>query len=161
MKSGPIVDGVTDLVKLCVAVSLRATPHGQGELEVGVLVTDDDTMRRLNADFREIDSTTDVLAFAMREGEDADLHQESLGDIAISLPTARRQASEHEHPLSVEIAVLSVHGLLHLLGYNHGTDDEERAMQSQADSVMKQLLVSAAWTEHEARVESLLRKEQA
>jgi probable rRNA maturation factor len=161
MGSRNIVDGVADLVRFCVAASLNATPHGQGDLEVGVLVTDDDTMRRLNVDFRGIDSTTDVLAFAMREGEDADLHPESLGDIAISLPTARRQASERGHALSEEIAVLSVHGLLHLLGYDHATDDEERAMESQADSVMKQLLASPAWTEHEARVESLLRNEQA
>ena len=73
-------------------------------------------MRRLNRDFRGKDRTTDVLSFP--DGE-----QERLGDIAICAPAARRQARRRGHAASRETRLLLLHGFLHLLGYDHETDD--------------------------------------
>lgn len=75
-------------------------------------------MRRLNRDFRRQDRTTDVLAFSAGEGE-------LLGDIVVSVPYAARQARRHGESPSREIERLLLHGYLHLLGYDHETDDGE------------------------------------
>jgi probable rRNA maturation factor len=91
--------------------------------EVGVLLADDKTLRRLNREFRGKDKATDVLSFpsAKEFGEDY------AGDLAISVDTAARQASEHGHSLRVEVRVLLLHGLLHLSGMDHETDRGEMA----------------------------------
>ena len=96
---------------------------------VTVLLTDDDTLRSLNRQFADEDKVTDVLAFGsgtvFPEGvEDA----ETLGDIAISMPQARRQAVAAGHSEDREVAMLTAHGVLHLLGYDHAEPDEEREM---------------------------------
>jgi probable rRNA maturation factor len=76
-------------------------------------------MRALNRRYRGKDRTTDVLSFALREGPFGDVQPEMLGDIVISVPVAEKQARERGHSLSREIEHLLVHGLLHLLGYDH------------------------------------------
>jgi len=88
--------------------------------QVSVLLTTDGKIRRLNRQFRGKDKTTDVLSFPALEGEVA-------GDLAISVPTARRQACEQGHTLSTEIKVLMLHGLLHLAGFDHERDKGEMA----------------------------------
>ena len=100
---------------LAAASSLRA-PAG----EVVVVLAGDGLLRRLNRVYRGKDRPTDVLSFAqdVRDGE-------TLGDIAISVPTAERQARRAGHSLSREIGILALHGLLHLLGYDHEVDDGE------------------------------------
>jgi probable rRNA maturation factor len=93
-----------------------------------VLTTDDETIEDLNSRFLGIDAPTDVLAFP--EAAEAPLGEgeaPSLGDIAISVPTARRQASELRHPLGDELAHLLTHGILHLCGYDHEGGGEEAA----------------------------------
>lgn len=92
--------------------------------ELSLVVCDDAFIHALNREWRGVDSPTDVLSFAMHEGEDADLNPEVLGDIVISLPTAARQAAEVGHPVPREVRVLLVHGLLHLLGYDHVEPDD-------------------------------------
>jgi probable rRNA maturation factor len=91
--------------------------------EVDVLLADDKPLRRLNREFRGKDKATDVLSFpsAKEFGEDY------AGDLAISVDTAARQASEHGHSLRVEVRVLLLHGLLHLSGMDHETDRGEMA----------------------------------
>ncbi len=76
-------------------------------------------MRSLNRRYRGIDRTTDVLSFSLREGAFAGLRPDLLGDIVISIPRAQQQAEEAGHPLSREIERLLIHGLLHLMGYDH------------------------------------------
>jgi probable rRNA maturation factor len=76
-------------------------------------------MRSLNRRYRGIDRATDVLSFSQREGQYAGIRPDILGDIVISVPTAVRQAQERNYSLSHEIERLLVHGLLHLLGYDH------------------------------------------
>lgn len=108
---------------------------GEGELErraveLSVALVDDACIQELNRDFRGADRPTDVLAFAMREGEDLPTvgDVELLGDVVISVETARRQAANRGRPLLDELTMLLGHGLLHLLGYDHATKAEERVM---------------------------------
>ncbi|MBD0335806.1 MAG: rRNA maturation RNase YbeY [Cyanobacteria bacterium Co-bin13] len=108
--------------------------------EVGLQFTDDAAMQQLNATYRQQDKPTDVLAFAALEDTSPqvqDLLQTEplyLGDIIISLDTAQRQAAEQGHSLRHEAIWLSVHGFLHLLGWDH-PDDESliKMLEKQAD----------------------------
>lgn len=88
--------------------------------QVNVLLTTDAAVRRLNRSFRGIDRTTDVLSFPAAPSPVAS--EQIAGDLAISVPTARRQAVEQGHSLSTEVKVLILHGLLHLAGYDHESD---------------------------------------
>jgi probable rRNA maturation factor len=90
-----------------------------GDREVDVSFVDDEVMRTLNARWRGIDAPTDVLSFATWEGEVMPGAEHILGDLVISLDTAARQARELGHPLEDEIAVLTAHGLLHVLDLDH------------------------------------------
>jgi probable rRNA maturation factor len=100
--------------------------------ELSIALTDDREIHELNRSFRRRDKPTDVLAFAMREGEgpprSGASDSELLGDVVISVDTARRQASRRGRSLANEVRVLLAHGLLHLLGYDHRTRAEARRM---------------------------------
>lgn len=98
--------------------------------ELSVVLTDDEEIHALNRDFRGKDRPTDVLAFAMREGEGGALAGDLLGDVVVSVDTARRQARRRARDLDAELRMLLAHGLLHLVGYDHQTDDEEREMKA-------------------------------
>jgi len=87
--------------------------------ELSVALVGDAEMRRLNSDYRQRDAPTDVLAFAMREGDGAGLHPDVLGDVVISLDTAARQAAARGVAVAAEVRLLLTHGVLHLLGYDH------------------------------------------
>ncbi len=93
--------------------------------ELSIVLCDDPFIQALNRDHRGKDAPTDVLSFAMREGEDADEDDPILGDLVISVPTAARQAAAMGHGLAAELRVLLVHGFLHLLGYDHEVSEEE------------------------------------
>jgi probable rRNA maturation factor len=99
----------------------QATVRLKGQ--VTVLLTTDPAIRKLNCQFRGKNKATDVLSFPA-EGFGA---EDMAGDLAISVPTALRQATEQGHPLSTEIKVLLLHGLLHLAGYDHETDAGQMA----------------------------------
>ena len=99
--------------------------------ELSVALVDDATIRQLNSDYRQQDKATDVLAFAMGEGEQLPAiagEPQLLGDVIISVHTARRQAKKLRRPLLDELTMLLAHGLLHLLGYDHDNDETEREM---------------------------------
>jgi len=92
---------------------------GLPDAELSVMFIGDRAMRALNHKWRGKDRTTDVLSFPLREGRFPHIQPEMLGDIVISVPVAVRQADEAGHSLTVEIERLLVHGLVHLLGYDH------------------------------------------
>lgn len=103
--------------------------------ELSVVIVSDREMRRLNRAWRGRDRTTDVLAFA-QEGPAPNL----LGDVVISLPTARRQARAAGHPLQTELAILLIHGLLHLLGWDHESGGPRaKAMRRQESRLLRRL----------------------
>lgn len=129
--------------------------------ELGLLVTDDEGIRVFNREYREVDAPTDVLSFALLEetAEDRIYVHEShvLGDIVISAQTAARQAEGGSerfcggsgHSLEWEMVFLSVHGLLHLCGYNHETDEEHGVMSRWEEDIMRcidQELFGGQWT---------------
>ena len=101
--------------------------------EVSIVLTNDDQIQHLNKIYRGKNRPTDVLAFAMREGDFSHLAGELLGDVIVSVPTARRQAIQHERELMAEITMLLAHGLLHLLGWDHETPAKDRRMRAETD----------------------------
>lgn len=113
------------------------------DTEVSVTLTDDETIRELNQKYRGVGRPTDVLSFALRESEEPEVSEnpatETLGDIVISIPRAMEQATEYGHSLRREVAFLTVHGMLHLLGYDHMTDAEREEMETEQRVVMEAL----------------------
>ena len=112
-------------------VKLVLDEKGRSSAEISVVFVDDAEMKTLNKRYRGFNKTTDVLAFPMNEGKFAAINPDLMGDVAISVPTARKQSDAHDHSLERELTVLLIHGLLHLLGYDHATDQEEEAMREQ------------------------------
>lgn len=106
---------------------------------VTIKICDDEEMRELNKHYRGIDHTTDVLSFSMNY-EDPGLDQMVLGDIIISLPTAIQQAGENDHAIEDEMTFLAIHGLLHLMGHDHASQDEEQVMFALQNSIYTQVL---------------------
>jgi probable rRNA maturation factor len=107
---------------------------------LSILFTGDRTMRTLNRFWRNVDRTTDVLSFSQREGRFPEIRPELLGDIVISVPQADRQAREAGHTLAREVERLLVHGLLHLLGYDHERGPAEAGrMRRREREFMKRL----------------------
>jgi probable rRNA maturation factor len=98
---------------------------GCTEAELSISVVDDAAIRHLNRDYRGVDAATDVLAFAMLEGEFAEVCPELLGDVVISAPTAWAMAQEHDQPLNDILNLLLTHAILHLVGYDHERSAEE------------------------------------
>lgn len=107
--------------------------------ELSVLLTSDAAIRELNRAYRDTDATTDVLSFSQTEGEAfavPDGETPHLGDVIISLETASRQADEHSLALQDEVAHLLVHGILHLLGYDHEDSEDEAEMRRHEDAIL-------------------------
>jgi probable rRNA maturation factor len=126
------------LVQRYAASMLRALRLESQELSI--LLCDDAVMRKLNRDYRKIDRPTDVLAFAMREevasAQFVTSRGDLLGDVAISWPTATRQARERGWAPEREVCMLLAHGLLHVLGFDHATRGEDRRMRARTDLLM-------------------------
>jgi probable rRNA maturation factor len=110
--------------------------------EVSVSFVTDEEIHELNRTYRGVDRPTDVLSFALAEGEEMPAAADepvSFGDIVVSLPTAARQAAEYGHSLEREVAFLLVHGFLHLNGFDHQEEAEEREMFAIQEEVLAQL----------------------
>ncbi len=130
---------------------------------VTLTLTDDEGIRELNRQYRGLDKPTDVLSFSLLEGEQPDIQyneeyetseegeeewkdedkagdpfSDLLGDIVISVPRAEEQAKEYGHSFERELGFLFVHGFLHLLGYDHGDEEQEREMFAKQEEVLKQ-----------------------
>ncbi len=108
--------------------------------EVNVVVGDDEMLQNLNREYRSKDAPTDVLTFSYIEGEediDSDDPDFAVGDIFISLDKASLQAESAGHSTARELAFLAVHGMLHLIGYDHIEDDEAALMSKKELAVMK------------------------
>jgi len=99
--------------------------------EVSIVLTNDEHIHQLNKIYRHKDRPTDVLAFAMHEGEFGALAGHVLGDVIVSVETARKQAHARRRPVLDEVTMLLAHGLLHLLGWDHRTDAEDRRMRAE------------------------------
>lgn len=112
--------------------------------ELTLRLTDDTEIQELNRQYRQQNKPTDVLAFAALEADVPIFSPDEseplyLGDIIISLNTAARQAQEHNHSLTVELAWLASHGLLHLLGWDHPDDDSLEEMLAKQANLLQQV----------------------
>ncbi len=101
------------------------------DCELSILLTDDDQIQKLNRIYRKKNRATDVLAFSQNEGEHADRGGRLLGDVVVSIPTARKQAGAAKRDLASELTMLLAHGLLHLLGWDHDTPESDRRMRAE------------------------------
>ena len=99
--------------------------------ELSVLLADDRKIRTLNKQYRSQDRATDVLSFSQNEGEENKPNSHLMGDVVISIVTAKRQAAEHGLTLEEEIVLLLIHGILHLLGFDHERSNEEACHMKQ------------------------------
>jgi probable rRNA maturation factor len=118
-------------------------------VELSVMLVDDKIMQKLNKEHRHKDSTTDVLAFPMKEGfalatPPGKRAYTLLGDIVISIETARGQAQAHQHPVKEEIALLVTHGILHLLGYRDETPEDSLVMDQKSREILKSIAAQAS-----------------
>ena len=115
----------------------------QPNTEVSVVLANDEYIHALNREYRGIDRPTDVLSFALNEGEEPEViggpEEVLLGDIIISIETATRQATEYGHSLERELAYLTVHGILHLLGYDHMIEEDKQKMRREEEHVLSLL----------------------
>ena len=114
------------------------------DIEVSCIFVDDMEMHEMNRVYRNVDRPTDVISFAMEEGEDVDMAgmPRCLGDIFISVDRAKAQAQEYGHSVYREICFLFTHGLLHLLGFDHMEEEEEKEMFSRQDNILESLQIN-------------------
>lgn len=106
--------------------------------ELTIVLTDDSKIKELNRDYLEIDAPTDVLSFPASE-TDPETGAHYIGDIIISLPYAAKSAEKAGHPLESEVQLLVVHGVLHLLGYDHAEADEKARMWKAQSEILEAL----------------------
>lgn len=130
-----------------VAAEAVRTAFEPEEVEVGVTLVDDEAIAALNEQYRSVAGPTDVLSFPLWTRDqlaevraNPDKYPERpllLGDVVISLETARRQAEEYGHSFGREVAFLLVHGILHLLGYDHEDDESRAEMRAKEEAVLE------------------------
>ncbi len=119
--------------------------EGQDDAEMGIVITGQDRIRELHKEYMDEDTPTDVLSFAMREKgpegtpdfvfpEGEAIH---LGEVIISFPQAEIQAAEHRHSAKKEVTILLIHGILHLLGYDHDGSEPRDRMQSRESALLQ------------------------
>ena len=129
--------------------NVRAAAEKVGELygvengEVSVTLTNNEYIHTLNKQYRGIDRPTDVLSFALNESEEPDVEDgpdvNVLGDLVISVERAKEPAADYGHSVKREIAFLTVHGMLHLLGYGHMEEEDRLEMEAEQRFVMEKL----------------------
>ena len=114
-----------------------------GPAEISVTFVDNARIHELNKQYRDKDAPTDVLSFPMAENGEYDIDEDNgckiLGDIVISMERAMEQAELYGHSLQREVAYLTVHSMLHLLGYDHIEDDEAEVMEAREDAILRDL----------------------
>ena len=138
-----VPSGVRMLVRRACSAVLSEEEF-DGPAEVSVSFVDDERIRQLNREFRNIDSSTDVLSFPLGEDGVYDVNHDTgaklLGDVVISIPHALAQAEEYGHSLDREIGFLTVHSMFHLLGYDHVNGGlEEVRMREKEEKVLTEM----------------------
>jgi probable rRNA maturation factor len=123
------------------ALRLSASPAATGETGLSIVISDDAQLQELNRQFLSLDAPTDVLSFPADE-VDPESGERYLGDVIISLPQAAAQAKAGGHSVQDELRLLVVHGVLHLLGYDHAEADEKDRMWTIQAQVLQQLGLS-------------------
>ena len=138
----PVTPELRCLVKMAIYSALEYEDFSK-KAEISVTFTDNEGIHEINSAQRGVDAPTDVLSFPMMSGDDSDADTDysngavMLGDIVLNLERARAQAAEYGHSYTREVAFLTVHSVLHLLGYDHLTSEEDdRDMRARQDAVL-------------------------
>lgn len=115
----------------------------EDDVEVSCVLVDDERIHEINREYRHIDRSTDVISFAMEDNDQFYVEgvPRTLGDIFISVDHAKKQAEEYGHSLRREMCFLFTHGILHLLGYDHMTDEQEKEMFGLQDQILGALSI--------------------
>ncbi|GAA0362602.1 rRNA maturation RNase YbeY [Bacillus horti] len=137
--------GSAELEELLVAlIDTAARLEDVQDGEVSISFVNDQEIQEINKTYRMKDQPTDVLSFPMYEADEEEIEVTDLdeplllGDIVISIPRAKDQAEEYGHSFERELGFLTIHGFLHLLGYDHGTEQEEKEMFDRQEEILKQ-----------------------
>ena len=132
-----------DITAVRRAIETVGRLYGAEDAEVSVTLTDDAHIHELNRIYRAVDRPTDVLSFALTESEEPEIvgaqGHDVLGDLVISLEHVAAQAEEYGHSPLRELSFLTVHGMLHLLGYDHMEEAERQEMEAEQRAVMEEL----------------------
>ncbi|WP_232223806.1 rRNA maturation RNase YbeY [Desulforegula conservatrix] len=113
---------------------------GYPDAELSISIVDDTEIRNLNRDYRGKDKATNVLSFAMNEGDFDSINPEILGDVVISADTTQTESAEYGMSFDDRLFQLLIHGVLHLVGYDHEQGDEESAiMEKKSDEIMSKV----------------------
>ena len=143
MEQGEPAVSDEDIAAVRRAVETVGRLYGAEDAEVSVTLTDDAHIHVLNRTYRNVDRPTDVLSFALTESEEPEIvgagMHEVLGDLVISLERVQAQAKEYGHSRLRELSFLTVHGMLHLLGYDHIEEEERLEMEEEQRHVMEEL----------------------
>ena len=115
----------------------------EDDVEVSCVLVDDERIHEINREYRHIDRSTDVISFAMEDNDQFYVEgmPRTLGDIFISVDHAKKQAEEYGHSLRREMCFLFTHGILHLLGYDPMTDEQEKEMFGLQDQILGALSI--------------------
>lgn len=130
------------------AVEFIGENYDAADCEVSITLTDDEHIHELNREYRGIDRPTDVLSFAFNESDEPEIiyedesHIDVLGDIIVSVDRAREQSIEYGHSFKREIIFLIVHGMLHLLGYDHIEESDRLEMEAEQKFIMSELAIA-------------------
>lgn len=133
----PDVESFERLIEAAICKSLEME-NVTADLEISVLLVDNAGIREINREHRQLDRPTDVLSFPQFNSKDelVGAHYAALGDIVLSLERAGEQAEEYGHSLEREIGFLTVHSVLHLLGYDHDTEERTKEMQAREKAIL-------------------------
>lgn len=146
-KAVKIPTGLRMLIRRCCHAVLEVEKF-DSSAEISVTFVDNQEIKKLNAQYRDKDSVTDVLSFPMGENGEYDVNMETgakiLGDVVISMEKAVEQAKAFGHSLQREVAYLTAHSVLHLLGYDHMENLEKVRMREKEELVMNQLGLPAS-----------------
>lgn len=149
--SASLINEAIDNLLTEVAVNAIKSEYSSEDFDVTITYTDNEEIRKLNSEFRDIDKETDVLSFPMQEFKngfptkslDIEKNPETgriyLGDVVLSVEKAAAQAKEYGHSFEREMSFLVAHSILHLLGYDHINDDERKIMEQKQEAILQSM----------------------
>lgn len=136
-ESGKEIEELKEIEKVLEkAIELEQVNH----VEFNIIIVDNDKIHQINKEYRHIDAPTDVISFALEDNSDfPQIEYRILGDIYISLDKVYEQSASYGHSVLRELAFLSVHGFLHLLGYDHMNLEDEKKMFSRQELILNEV----------------------
>ena len=131
-------ENINELSTIEELINFALKKENLNDVEFNIIIVDNKRIKEINKEYRKIDKETDVISFALEDYMDIELPHRLLGDIYISIDKAKGQAIEYGHSLLRELGFLSIHGLLHLLGYDHMNIEDEKIMFERQELILNE-----------------------